>query len=287
MKIIELYNNKTPVLSFEIFPPKPDSPIEKIYSSIESFKRLKPDFISVTYGAGGSTKTGTIEISSKIKNLHSLECMAHLTCVGHDMFEINSLLDLLNQNNIENVLALRGDPPTGQPGYSFEKNAYCHANDLISHIKKRTNFCIGAAAYVEGHAECKNIRIDLQNHKRKAEAGTDFFITQLFFDNRRYFDFVDRLQSMNVSCPIIPGIMPIFKSYQIKTITAKSGCSIPATLVLMMDKYERNPDDLKKAGIEYAANQINNLVENGAPGIHLYTMNRPLSTRLILENSNL
>lgn len=286
MKIAELFTLKKPVMAFEIFPPKPDVPIEKLYDSLESFKALSPDYISVTYGAGGGSKGRTVEIASKLIEDFGIESMAHFTCVGHSKDEIGSMLDLMHDNKLENILALRGDPPLDQPDFDFSKNVYRYAGELIRHIKSRNNFCIAAAAYIEGHPETSRLKDDLLHLKYKVDEGVDFLITQFFFDNRLYYDFLDKADSVNIKCPILPGIMPIF-SNNIKTMTARSGCSIPAKLVLMMDKYSDRPDDLKKAGIDYAAMQIRDLLDNGARGVHLYTMNRPKSSREILSGAGL
>ncbi len=287
MKIIELFKSKKPVIAFEIFPPKPETPLEKIYASLAKFKRMKPDYVSVTYGALGGTKVRTIEITSKIKKDYQIESMAHLTCIGHKRESIDEILKDMHANNLQNVLALRGDPPSGQSVINTPPGGFEYANQLVEYIKSKNGFCIGAAAYVEGHSECYRIKDDLVNLKNKVDAGVDFLVTQLFFDNRKFFDFIDRIRRLGIKCPVAPGIMPVFKADQIKAITAKSGCSIPASLVLMMDKYGSNPDDLRKAGIEYAAKQIRELMENGADGIHLYTMNRPISTENILKQAGI
>jgi methylenetetrahydrofolate reductase (NADPH) len=283
MKISQIFKAKKPVLSFEIFPPKLDVPLETIYGKLEQFAALKPDFISVTYGAGGNKKDRTIEIASKIKNEYEIESMAHFTCVGHTIGETDSMLETMHQKGLKNILALRGDPPADQPGFDYSQNAFPYAKDLIHHIRQRNDFCISAAAYVEGHIDSKRIKDDICHLKAKVDAGADILFTQLFFDNRLFFDFYDRLISLGINCPVVPGIMPIFKADQIKRIAALCGASIPAKLVLLMDKYRDNPDDMLKAGIEYAARQICELVENGADGIHLMTMNRPKSTKQILE----
>ena len=286
MKIIDMFKRKKPVISFEIFPPKADVPLETIYDSLNLFAELKPDYISVTYGAGGSTKDRTIEIASKIKHEYCVEGMAHFTCVGHSKEEIDQLLDLMHESGLENILALRGDPPVDQPDFDFGRNACRYASDLICHIRSRNNFCIAAAAHLEGHMESRYLKDDLIHLKEKVDAGADFLITQLFFDNRLYYDFLDKAAAVGINCPIIPGIMPIF-STRIKPMTALSGCSIPARLVLMMDKYQDDPDGLRRAGIEYVINQMRDLLENGVKGIHLYTMNRPRSTREILLGTGL
>jgi methylenetetrahydrofolate reductase (NADPH) len=287
MKIIDMFKTKKPVIAFEIFPPRLDVPLETIFDSLERFKALKPDYISVTYGAGGSQKGRTVEITSKIKNEYGIESMAHFTCVGHSRTEIDEMLDSLHANGLENILALRGDPPASQPDFDFTKGVYCYASELIEYIRHRSNFCIAAAAYLEGHVDSRRLKEDLNNLKRKVETGVDFLVTQLFFDNRLFYDFLDRLAASGINCPVTAGIMPIFRADQIKTMCARSGCSIPAKLVLMMDRYQDNPDDLRKAGVEYAAAQIRDLIDNGVDGVHIYTMNRPKSTEEILKGAGL
>lgn len=283
MKINELFKRKKPLIAFEIFPPKPDMPIDTIFDSLGKFSLLKPDYISVTYGAGGSHKGRTVEIAAKIKTEYGIESMAHFTCVGHSKQEIDTMLYLMHNNKLENILALRGDPPLNQPDFDFSRNAYKYAYELVEHIRAKNSFCVAAAAYVEGHVDSKRLKDDLVHLKEKVDMGVDFLVSQLFFDNRLFYDFLDKTAAININCPITAGIMPIFKADQIKSITAKSGCSIPAKLVLMMDKYNDNPEDLRKAGIEYAAVQIRDLIDNGVDGIHLYTMNRPKSTKEIME----
>lgn len=282
MKIVDMFKRKRPVIAFEIFPPKPDVPLDTIFNHLADFEALKPDYISVTYGAGGSMKGRTLEIASRIKDTHHIESMAHFTCIGHTKADIDNMLSSMHKLGLENILALRGDPPINQPDFDFGKNAYSYASELVSHIRSVNNFCTAAAAYVEGHVDSKRLSEDLAHLKEKVDAGTDFLITQLFFDNRLFYDFLEKARMKGINCPIAAGIMPIFKAEQIKSITAKSGCSIPARLVLMMDKYQNNPDDLKKAGIEYASVQIRELIENGVDGIHLYTMNRHKSTAEII-----
>ncbi len=282
MKISELYNKKRQTLAFEIFPPKPETPVDTLFNSIEGFKKLCPDYISVTYGAGGSQRGRTVEIASRLKNIYGIESMSHLTCVGHSVEEIDQLLATMKQEQISNILALRGDPPIDNPNFKFEDGAFKHANELIEHIKKTDDFCIGAAAYLEGHVDSKRLSEDRRYLKNKVDSGVDFLVTQLFFDNRLYFDFLDKCQQIGINCPIIPGVMPIFNT-RIKNMIAKSGCSIPAKLVLMIDKYQDSPDDLKKAGEEYAGIMIRELLDGGAAGIHLYTMNKLESTIEILK----
>ena len=285
MRIIQKFKTKKPVISFELFPPKQDVPLEAIYEQLDKFAALKPDYISVTYGAGGSQKGRTLEIATRVKNMYQIESMAHFTCVGHTSEEIDQMLLNMHELGLENILALRGDAPVNQPDFDFSKNVFSYAYELINRIRKVNNFCIAAAAYVEGHVDAKRLSEDLAHVKEKVEIGADFLVTQLFFDNRLFYDFIEKAHAAGIHCPITAGVMPIFKSEQIKSITAKSGCSIPAKLVLMMDKYQDNPEDLKKAGIEYAAQQIRDLIDNGADGIHLYTMNRPNSTAEIMRGA--
>ncbi len=286
MKLSRLFRNNGQILSFEVFPPKPEVPLETLFESIPGFKALSPDYISVTYGAGGSTRGRTVEIASTLKNTYGIEAMAHLTCVGHGAEQIDEILERLKRENIENILALRGDPPIDQPDFDYSRGAFRYANELISHIRKQGDFCIAAAAYLEGHVDSRRLDEDRRWLKKKVDAGVDFLVTQLFFDNRLYFDFLDRAAQIGIDCPIVPGIMPIF-SARIKTMTARSGCSIPAKLVLMIDKYQDSPEDLRKAGVEYAGKQIKELLDGGAPGIHLYTMNRLKSTTEVLQAAGL
>lgn len=284
MKIIDMFNKKRPVISFEIFPPRPDVPLDRIYDQLESFEALIPDYISVTYGAGGSRKGRTLEIASRIKKLHNIESMAHFTCVGHTKEEIDNMLKAMHESGLENILALRGDPPADQPDFDFGRSAYKYAYELIQHIRRVNDFCVAAAAYVEGHVDSRRLSEDLAHLKEKVDTGVDFLITQLFFDNRLFFDFIEKARAKGIECPVAAGIMPIFKADQIKSIALKSGCSIPARVVLMMDKYQNDPEDMRKAGIEYASYQIRELIGEGVDGIHLYTMNRPKSTREIMDN---
>lgn len=287
MKIIEMFNKKRPVLSFEIFPPRPDVPLDSIYAHLDQFEALRPDFISVTYGAGGSRKGRTLEIASRIKKLHGIESMAHFTCVGHTREETDYMLKAMHSSGLENILALRGDPPADQPDFDFSRGAYKHASELVEHIRKVNDFCIAAAAYAEGHVDSRRLSEDLAHLKEKVDTGVDFLITQLFFDNRLFFDFIEKARAAGIKCPVSAGIMPIFKADQIKSIALKSGCSIPAKVVIMMDKYQNDPEDMRKAGIEYASLQIRELIDEGVDGIHLYTMNRPKSTREIMDSISL
>lgn len=285
MKISNLYNKNKKVISLEIFPPKSTVSIESIYDKLQSFSELTPDFISVTYGAGGSEKDRTIEIASKIEETYKTNSMAHITCVGNSKEQINRLLQELKDNKVENILALRGDAPSNIPDFDMSQNSFQYAADLIAYIRQtfKDDFCISAACYPEGHAYGGRIKDDINFLKQKVDEGVDFLVTQLFFDNRIFYDFWDRIQEKGVLCPLAAGVMPIFKAEQIKRIASLCGASIPAKLVILMDKYGDNPEDMRKAGVEYACNQIRDLLENDVDGIHLMTMNRPKSTKEIIS----
>lgn len=284
MRIKELYKQKKPVVSFEIFPPKKDAPIDTIYDTIEALKDMKPDFISVTYGAGGSTARTTVELASTIRNTYGVETLAHLTCLTATKPGIEALLDTLNENKIENILALRGDFPTS-PEFVFpEKLHYRHAKDLIAHIKETDRFSVGAAVYPEGHIECESLEKDLTYLKEKTEAGADFMISQLFFDNAFFYRFLDKAGQLGIDVPISAGILPVLSKSQIAHISKLCGCHLPEKFVRILDKYEHKPEALKEAGIAFAVEQIIDLLSWGVDGIHLYTMNRPKTTRKIIDS---
>ncbi|MBP7175920.1 MAG: methylenetetrahydrofolate reductase [NAD(P)H] [Thermoclostridium sp.] len=283
MKISNLFQKKKQILSFEIFPPRLDTPIESIYDRLGDFAAMRPDFISVTYGAGGSKKGRTLEIASKIKQDYGIESLAHFTCVGHSIEEIDNMIRQMQNKELENLFALRGDPPVDVPDFNFSKNVFSHASELIRHIRRQSDFCIAAAAYPEGHADSPRVKYDMHNLKMKVDTGVDFLITQLFFDNRVFYDFLDKCAAHHISCPVLPGVMPIFKAGQIKRIALMCGASMPAKLVILLDKYGDTPD-MEKAGIEYASEQIRDLLASGVDGVHINTMNRVNTTREILKN---
>ncbi len=287
MLIKDIYLQKVPILSFEIFPPKPEYPLDSVYETIEGLKGLKPDFISVTYGAGGSNRARTIEITSHIKNNYQMEAQAHLTCVGHSPEELDTIITTLKNEGIENILALRGDPPKGQPDYSPPPEFYRDATELVRHIRRSGGFSIGAAAYPEGHVCSVKWQNDWIHLRNKVDAGVDFLITQMFFDNRVFYNFIENIQRLGVTVPVSAGIMPILNIKQIKRMINLSGASIPAKLLMMFDKYGENNDDFEKAGIEYAINQIDDLLMNKVAGIHLMTMNKVDQTEIIIQNSKL
>lgn len=274
MKIKDLYKNK-PVISLEIFPPKPGRALDGVFATIDALSVLRPDFISVTYGAAGGSKAYTVQIADTIKNKYGIEALAHLTCINSTRKEVAAILSQLQKAKIENILALRGDRPAdGSPGSQTNWD-FVHASDLVAEIKATGGFCIGGACYPEGHTEAANLLADLGNLKRKVMAGVDFLITQLFLENSLFYAFREKLELIGIKVPVSAGIMPVVNKKQIEKITSLCGASIPPKFRRILDKYENNPEALKEAGIAYATEQIIDLLANGVDGIHLYTMNRP------------
>ncbi|MDP4089295.1 MAG: methylenetetrahydrofolate reductase [NAD(P)H] [Bacillota bacterium] len=284
MQIKEIFKVKKPVISFEIFPPKKDDDIETIYNTIEALKDLRPDFISVTYGAGGSTRDKTVEIASIVKNKYNIEALAHLTCISLGEEGLSRILEDLRSNNVENIMALRGDLPQGMKKEDLENSPFHYASDIVSTIKKRESFCAGAACYPEGHPECESLDRDISNLKYKVDCGADFLATQLFFDNNRFYNFMDKARKAGISIPVTAGIMPVTNKKQIERMVSLSNASLPDKFKRIMNKYEHNPEALKEAGIVYATEQIIDLLSWGIDGIHLYTMNRPETCRRIMNN---
>lgn len=281
--------NKKKTISFEVFPPKKQLSIENVSKLIEDLKKMNPDFISVTYSAGGSgCSDKTIEIASIIKNNFDIESLAHITCINTDEESIQKFLDRLKDANIDNILALRGDYPDDiDPRLGLvTQSRFKYAKDLITFIKRRKNdnLSICAAAYPEGHIECSNMEENISHLKEKTDAGADFLITQLFFDNSYYYNFMDIAYKKNISVPIIPGIMPILSKDQIQKMIFLCGASLPSKIIKILYNYEKDPESLKKAGIEYAINQCQDLINDNAHGIHLYTMNKPEIAQEIVPN---
>lgn len=284
MYLRQLYAAKNPIISFEIFPPKGVYPIEQLLEQLETFSRLKPDFISVTFGAGGSTKDKTIEIAGMIKENFQIEPLAHLTCITSTKDQIHKIMTDLVKHDIENVLALRGDMPK-DPNFVFPTPLhYEFASDLIKELKKEHNFCIGAAFYPEGHIEAPDKETDFKNVLYKARQGTDFLISQMFFDNAYFFESVSKLRQMGVTQPISAGIMPITNIKQIKRIADLCGATFPDNLLKELKRRADNPQQVEEFGIRYATDQIIELINNGVEGIHIYTMNKPKIAEQIIQN---
>jgi methylenetetrahydrofolate reductase (NADPH) len=287
MKLLDLFNKEKTVVSFEIFPPKQTITLESIFKTTEGLQTLHPDFISITYGAGGSASDRTIETADKIKNTYGVEALAHLTCINLHKDDIDIMLSQLQTHKIENILAMRGDYPIEKSSYRNTTNTYQYAKDLITHIKSKHNFCIAAAAYPEGHLECPNLSLDTSHLKEKVDSGTDFLITQIFFDNTVLYHFLNRIRQKNIKVPVCAGIMPLLNVRQIARIQGLCGASIPKPLQSIIEKYENSPSDFEKAGIEYACSQIKDLVANNIDGIHLYTMNKLNQSKTIIEQTGL
>ncbi len=283
MRISDIYRENSTVFSCEIFPPRPESELSSIYRTIEEISSVNPHFVSVTYGAGGGTKKRTMQISSDIKNRYSLEPLMHLTCIDSSREDIESLLGQLNDKNINNILALRGDIPEGREKGDTAGD-FRYACDLAGFIKKAAgNFCAGVAGYPEGHPESENYEKDIIYLKNKIDAGGEFIITQLFFNNDCFYSYIDRIRAAGIKVPVSAGIMPVFKASMIKKMVMLSGASIPGELDFVIKKYSSNPEDMVKAGVEYARRQIEEIIASGtAEGIHLYTMNYGRLAREIL-----
>jgi methylenetetrahydrofolate reductase (NADPH) len=284
MKIRERFGQEQPLFSFEFFPPKDEQGVDRLFETVANLTPLRPAFVSVTYGAGGSTREKTVAITQRIKREAGIEAMAHLTCVGHGRDDIAALLDEYEAAGIENIMALRGDPPRGDTEFVPHPEGFSHANELIAFIRERKDFCLGGAGYPEVHPEAPGPEEDLLNLKRKVAAGVDFVVTQLFFDERDYFEFVSRARSEGIDAPIIPGVMPVTNTAQIKRFTQMCGATIPAPLLAKLEATAGDAEAVVEVGIEHATRQCRALLEGGAPGIHFYTLNRSLSTRKIVAS---
>ncbi|PWJ96544.1 5,10-methylenetetrahydrofolate reductase (NAD(P)) [Oceanotoga teriensis] len=279
MFIKDKFINKKPIISFEIFPPKKTGSIKKIYKTIEELAVLTPDYISVTYGAGGSEHDKTTEIASIIKNKYNIESLAHLTCINSNKKDIYNTLNNLENENIENILALKGDI---HPDYKLKKD-FNHASDLIEYIKENFNFCIGSAVYPEGHLEALNKSMDLFYTQEKINKGTDFLISQLFFKNKIFYEYQEKLKNRNIKVPLQAGIMPVVNKKQVEKIVSLCGTYMPEKFIKVMNKYENNKEALLDAGVTYACDQIIDLLSSDVDGIHLYVMNNPITARKIVE----
>src|SRR3954449_518504 len=284
MRIDEILDERRPVFSFEFFPPKSDEGMENLWRAASELKHDEPAFVSVTYGAGGSTRDRTIEIVKRIKQELGLEAMAHFTCVGATVDELRTVLDQMRDAGIVNVLALRGDPPQGETEWTATDGGLRYSRELIELIRDEyPDFAIGAACFPEVHIHAETPDSDLRYLKEKVDAGARFLITQLFFDNAFYYDFVARAREIGIDAPIVPGIMPITNYGQIRRITEMCGSVIPAHLVAELDVRADDAQAVTDFGVAYAALQCADLLAKGAPGIHFYTLNRSPATRAILS----
>lgn len=280
MKIAELIKPGKTTFSFEIFPPKKTSTIDTIYTTLDGLYDLKPDFIGVTYGAGGNAAdTKTVDIAQVIREKYDIESAVHLTCLYNDKNDVDAIVEQLKERGIQNILALRGDRnPDFEPKTDFK-----HASDLIAYLKTKGDFHIMGACYPEGHQEAGSLEEDIENLKRKVDAGADHLLSQLFFDNDAFFSFLDKARAAGIQVPIEAGIMPVVNKSQIERMVTLCGASLPHKFTRMMARYEEYPDALRDAGIAYAIDQIVDLAAQGVDGIHLYTMNNPYVARKICE----
>ena len=279
MKISKLFNESKPIISFEIFPPKQTTSIESIYSTIDALAPLSPDFISVTYGAGGSTQGKTVQIASLLKNQYNITPLAHLTCVGGSKESMDQILDELEREGVHNILALRGDLPEGSSLGDFS-----YASDLIKYIKQRDSFDVAAACYPEKHIEALTLEEDIKHLQYKVDCGAELLISQLFFDNDAFYKWRENVRSQGIHTPIVAGIMPITSGKQLERMVTLCGASIPASIQNLIKAYNHNAQALKEAGIAYATMQIIDLLASGVDGIHLYTMNQADIAKRIMEN---
>jgi methylenetetrahydrofolate reductase (NADPH) len=283
MRIDEILTAGTPVFSFEFFPPKTEAGEQNLYAALNELKPLEPSFVSVTYGAGGSTRSKTIEIVKRIREDFGLEAMAHFTCVGATVDELRDTLEEMRAAGIDNVLALRGDPPAGEEAWTKTEGGLEYSRELVELIAGDYPFAIGAACFPETHIHAESPDSDLSYLGEKVQAGVDFLITQLFFDNDFYFDFVRRARGAGIGVPIIPGIMPITQVGQIERMAKMCGSEIPAGLRAELHAREEHPEAVLDFGVAYATLQCSELLAAGAPGIHFYTLNRSPATRAILS----
>ena len=285
MKINELLK-KSPTLSFEIFPPKNnENDITSIYATIDELAKMNPDFISVTYGANGSTSKNTCKIASTIKNKYGIESVAHLTCMNNTKDEIKEILEELKENGIENVLSLRGDYP--KDGDGINRGDFKYASELNEFIEENfpNDFCLSGGCYPETHYEAKNFEEDLLNLKKKVDAGAKYLVTQIFYDNQYYYRLVREARKIGIHIPILAGIMPAHNPKQLKNIAKMSNCSVPFDLAAMIDRFAGNPKAGREVGLHYATYQIIDLMTHGVDGIHIYTMNKPEIAKEILKRT--
>ena len=281
MTIKEIFQNKEVTLSFEVFPPKTDDGYEAVEKAAAEIAALKPDFMSVTYGAGGGTSKNTANIAADLQNKYNTPVLAHLTCVSSTREFVKDMITVYKEKGIENIMALRGDiPKEGRICYDYD-----HATQLIYDIKSQDDsFCIGGACYPEGHLECARQSEDIEHLKEKVEAGCDFLTTQMFFDNSTLYQFLYRIREKGIDVPVVPGIMPITNARQVARSVALSGSTIPQKMKIMVDRFADDPQKMKEAGIIYASDQIIDLISNGVSHIHVYSMNKPDIAAGIMRN---
>jgi methylenetetrahydrofolate reductase (NADPH) len=274
----ELFSQRRPLRSIEFFPPKDDAGVEALRKTAAALKSMDPDFASVTYGAGGSTRQRTAQVSNLLRSEFGYTVMPHLTCVGHSRDELNEIADRIHADGFRNIMTLRGDPPKGATEFTVATDGLRYANELVRLLKARhPDFCLGVGGYPEKHPEAPSAEVDLENLKRKVDAGADFVTTQLFFDNEAYYRFVERCVNAGIQVPIVPGIMPVLSLKQIQRFASMCGTSLPSTLARRLEAAGEVPDVVEAVGIDWALGQIRDLLKQGAPGYHLYILNRAKS----------
>jgi methylenetetrahydrofolate reductase (NADPH) len=291
MKISKYYKKQKSTISFEFFPPKTPEGEAKLFQTVTDLKNLAPSFVSVTYGAMGNTQANTLRLVEEIKHKIGIEVAAHLTCVAHSRGEIERILTTLHGKGIENIVALRGDPPQGEAEFKAPRDGFHYAAELVRFIRQHPKlgqaFDLSVAGYPEGHPECKDKAKDLEHLKQKVAQGADAVVTQLFFDNRHYFDFVKRARAIGINVPIVPGIMPVTHGPQIEKFSKMCGAEIPQEIHEAIARFGEDQGSIIKFGIEYATRQCEELLRGGAPGLHFYTLNQSLATRQIFTNLHL
>ncbi len=283
MRINEALATQRPFFSFEFFPPRDDEGSRRLFATIEALRPLRPAFVSITYGAGGSTRARTIALAKEIQQHIGLTVVAHVTCIGADRSELRAIFDDLARAGIENVLALRGDPPAGS-AFVQTPGGFAHANELIAMLRRNYDFCVGAACYPEKHPEAVSPDDDLLHLRQKVDAGAEFLVSQLFFDNAHFFDFQRRARGAGMELPILPGLMPITNFAQIERFVAVCGASIPPKLRVEMESRKGDDKAVEDLGVAYASMQVLALLQAGVPGIHFYTLNRSPATRAIVSS---
>ena len=283
MKISAMLREGRTQFSFEFFPPKNDEDVTHLLATARTLKSLNPAYISVTWGAGGGTRRKTLDLVSTIKSEIGIESMAHLTCVGAGRREIDEILEDIRRRGVENILALRGDPPKGTTTFLAHDDGFLHANELVAHIRRQSDVCLGVAGYPEGHPESPNIDQDIECLKRKVENGADFIVTQLFFNTGDFLRFRDRSVARGIRQPMVAGIMPITNVSQVKRFTTLCGAKIPDSLNEALERVQDNADAVVQLGIDHATQQCRELLSEGVQGIHFYTLNRSHSTEEILR----
>lgn len=274
MQFNAFYEKTAPVISFEVFPPTTEQSLDQLYRRLPRLADLKPSFITVTYGAFGGARERTLQVAASIKQDLGLESAHHLTCVGSSRDEIDRILESIQERGIENIVALRGDPPKGESRFEPVEGGFRYASELVEHIRRRGDFGIAVAGYPEKHVEAPDFKTDLLNLKHKVEAGADVIITQLFYDNRLYFDFVTACREVGIQVPIVPGLLPILSTSQIKHITQMCGASLPQALLEELEEAGDDESSVHQIGIQHTSEQAAELLESGVPGIHFYVLNR-------------